>query len=93
MSEEFGSDFISITDEEGNSFELEVIDTLELEGENYALFLPADMDEDDPDYGYIILQVVEENGEEMFSDVESEEMLQKLYDLFMEKLFDDEDEE
>ena len=93
MSEEFGNDFISITDEEGNSFELEVIDTLELEGESYALFLPADMDEDDPDYGYIILQVVEENGEELFSDVESEEMLQKLYDLFMEKLFDDEDEE
>jgi len=93
MSEEFGSDFISITDEEGNSFELEVIDTLELDGESYALFLPADMDEDDPDYGYIILQVVEENGEELFSDVESEEMLQRLYDLFMEKLFDDEDEE
>ena len=93
MSEEFGNDFISITDEEGNSFELEVIDTLELEGESYALFLPADMDEDDPDYGYIILQVVEENGEELFSDVESEEMLQRLYDLFMEKLFDDEDEE
>lgn len=93
MSEEFGSDFISITDEEGNSFELEVIDTLELDGESYALFLPADMDEDDPDYGYIILQVVEEDGEELFSDVESEEMLQRLYDLFMEKLFDDEDEE
>ena len=91
MSEEFGNDFISITDEEGNSFELEVIDTLELEGESYALFLPADMDEDDPDYGYIILQVVEENGEELFSDVESEEMLQRLYDLFMEKLFDDEE--
>ena len=32
MSEEFGPDFISVTDEDGNEFELELIDTLEHEG-------------------------------------------------------------
>ena len=43
MSEEYGSDFISVTDDDGNSFELEHLDTLELDGETYMAFLPADM--------------------------------------------------
>ena len=30
MSEEFGPDFITVTDEDGNDFELEHLDTLEL---------------------------------------------------------------
>ena len=29
MSEEFGPDFITVTDEDGNDFELEHLDTLE----------------------------------------------------------------
>ena len=29
MDEEFGADFITLTDEEGNEFELEYLDTLE----------------------------------------------------------------
>ena len=32
MSEEFGPDFITVTDEDGNEFELELVDTLELGG-------------------------------------------------------------
>lgn len=39
MSEEFGPDFISVTDEDGNEFELELIDTLEHEGTTYYLSL------------------------------------------------------
>ena len=41
MSEEFGPDFISVTDEDGNEFELELIDTLEHEGVTYYAMLPA----------------------------------------------------
>ena len=29
MSEEYGPDFVSITDEDGNEFELEHVDTIE----------------------------------------------------------------
>ena len=48
MSEEFGPDFISVTDEDGNEFELELIDTLEHEGVTYYAMLPAvEEDEDD----------------------------------------------
>ena len=92
MSEEFGSDFITITDEEGNNFELELLDTMDFEGETYSAFLPANMDEDDPDYGIIILKIIEENGEELFGSVDDEDELQRVYEHFMEILFADEED-
>lgn len=62
MGEDFGSTYITIEDEEGNEFELEQLATMEFNGQEYSAFLPADMSEDDPDYGYIILRIEEENG-------------------------------
>ena len=93
MGEAFGNDFITLTDDEGNSFELEHLDTLEVEGETYMAFLPADISEDDDDFGIIILKVLEENGEEIFGSVDDEEELNRVYDRFMEILFDEEDGE
>ena len=67
MSEEFGSDFITIIDDDGAEFELEVLDTMDYNNQTFVAFLPADMDENDPDYGIIILRsVLDENGEELF---------------------------
>lgn len=85
--------FIDITDEEGNNFKLEVLGEVEYEGELYRVFLPTDMDEDDPNYGMIILKAVEVDGEEMLDSVDDEELLEKVYAVYMSELFDDEDEE
>ena len=94
MSEEFGSDYITIIDDEGQEFELEVLDTMDYNGETYTAFLPADMSEDDPDYGMIILRVAEdENGEVVYDSIDDNDKLQDVYEHFMVLLFDDEDEE
>ena len=93
MSEEFGPDFVSITDDEGNEFELEHLGTLEHQGTTYMAFLPADMDEQDEDYGMILLKVIQENGEELLADIDDEQELDTVYDLFMEQLFSEEDAE
>lgn len=45
MSEEFGPDFVSVTDDEGNEFELEHLGTLEYNGQEYMAFVPADMEQ------------------------------------------------
>ena len=92
MSEEFGPDFVSITDDEGNEFELEHLGTLEYNGVTYMSFVPADMDEEDEDYGLILLKVIEENGEELLADIDDEQELEKVYEQFMEQLFEDEEE-
>ena len=96
MSESFGPDFITLTDEDGNEVELEFLDTLEHNGQTYMAFFPAveeGADEDSEDYGLVILKVVEENGEERLSTLDSDEELDMVYDRFMEELFQDEEED
>lgn len=103
MSEEFGPNFISVTDEDGNEFELELVDTLEHEGVTYYALFPAveedeetgepvDVDADDEEYGLVIMKAIEENGEELLSTPDSDEELEKIYNLFMERFFAEEEE-
>ena len=94
MSEEYGPDFITVTDEEGNDIELELLDVLEYNGQTYMAFFPAVLeegDEDSDEYGMVILKSIMENGEEMLSTLDSEEELTEVYDKFMELLFEDEE--
>lgn len=98
MSEEFGPNFITVTDEDGNDIELELLDVLEHKGQTYMAFFPAvpedqAEDEESDDYGMVILKSIQENGEELLSTLDSEEELTEVYDLFMELLFQDEEEE
>lgn len=92
-AENFGNNFISIEDDEGNEFELEHLETIEYEGGTYMVFLPADMDEDDQDYGIIILKVMVEKGEELLSTVDDDAELNSVYDYYMQLLFDDEEQQ
>ncbi|OUN84234.1 DUF1292 domain-containing protein [Flavonifractor sp. An52] len=104
MSEEFGPDFITVTDEDGNEFELEHVDTLEYNGQTYMAFFPVvqgeeagddikEVDLDDEEAGLIILKVVQVDGEEQLSTLDSDEELDLVYQQFMEALFADEDDE
>ncbi len=96
MSEEFGPDFITVTDEDGNEFELEFVDTIEHKGQVYMAFFPAETDtdaEEDEADGLIILKSVEIDGEEQLSTLDSEAELEEVYDRFMEVLFQEDEEE
>lgn len=94
MSEDYGNDFITIIDDDGQEFELEVLDSMDYNGESYVAFLPANMDENDPDYGIIILRsVLDDKGDELFESIDDEAQLQDVYEHFMVLLFDDEDGE
>lgn len=95
MSEEYGPDFITVTDEEGNDIELELVDALEHKGNTYMAFFPAVMEEgeeDSDEYGMVILKSIEENGEELLSTLDTDEELEEVYALFMERFYSDEDE-
>lgn len=92
MSEQYGNDFISVTDDDGNEFELEHLDTIEHDGALYMAFLPADMDENDDDYGMVILKVLQENGEEILATIDDDQEMETVYNAFMLRLFSDEEE-
>jgi len=94
MSEDFGPNFITITDDEGNDIELEYVDALEHNGVTYMAFFPAaeSEDTDGEDYGLVILKSVTEDGEEFLSTLDSDEELTEVYDLFMEQILADDEE-
>ena len=104
MEDNFGPDFITVTDEDGNDFELELVDTLEYQGVTYYAMFPAveedeetgepkDVDADDEEYGLVIMKAIQEDGEELLSTLDSDEELDEVYELFMERFFQDEEEE
>jgi len=89
MSSEYGNDFITLSDEDGNEFELEHLDSLEYEGETYMAFVPADQ-ADAEEAEMIILMVEEVDGEEMLS-IPDDDVAEKVYELFMERIMEAED--
>ena len=94
MSDEYGSDYITIVDEDGTEFELEVLTTLEYNGVTYlAVTLAVDTDEEDLEIS--ILKSVEEDGEEepILCAIEDEDEMETVYNLIMEQLYEEEDDE
>ena len=96
MSEEYGANFITVTDEEGNEFELEHLDTIEFQGQTYPAFFPAVQDgeeaQNEEEMGLVILKAIQENGEEILSTLDSDEEIDAVYNEFMKELFAEEEE-
>ena len=91
MSNEYGSDFITIEDEDGTEFELEVLSTLEYNGFTYLAVTLAGAEDDELEVS--ILKSVEEDGEPILCAVEDEEELESVYSLIMDSLYEEESDE
>ena len=97
MNDEFGPNFVTLTDDEGNDIELEYVDALEHNGTTYMAFFPvveedSEDEENEEEYGLVILKSQMENGEEFLVTIDDEEEIDKVYDLFMEQMMEDEEE-
>ena len=92
MSDQYGSDFMTIVDEDGTEFELEVLSTLEYDGNTYMAVIPAGAEETD-NLEVSILKSVEEDGEPILCAIEDEAELQAVYDLIMDELYAEEEDE
>lgn len=94
MADNFGSDFMTIIDEDGTEFELEVLSTLEYNGETYLAVTPAGMDDEESDSIEVgILKSVEEDGESILCAIEDDAELEAVYALMMEQLYEEDEEE
>lgn len=90
--DQYGSDFISISDEDGNEYELEVLSTLEYNGSTYLAVIPAGQSQDVLELEVSILKSLEEDGEEVLCAIEDEEELQAVYDLIMDELYEEDED-
>ncbi len=90
--DQYGSDFLTITDEDGIEYELEVLSTLEYNGETYLAVIPAGESQETLELEVTILKSIEEDGEPILCAIEEEAELQAVYDLLMDSLYEEEDE-
>ena len=90
MADEFGSDFMTIVDEDGTEYELEVLSTLEYDGATYLAVIPTGAEEDQQ-MEVSILKSVEEDGEPILTAIEDQEELEAVYELIMDSLYEEEE--
>jgi len=91
---EYGDNIISISDEDGNDFELLVLDEADMGGVHYLALTEATNPEEEENLEVIILKVItdEETGEELLSTVDSDDELAAIYQIFEDQMFADDDE-
>ena len=91
MADQYGSDFMTIVDEDGTEYELEVLSTLEYNGATYLAVVSAVDADEEADLEVSILKSVEEDdGESILCAIEDEQELQTVYELIMEQLYEEE---
>ena len=91
MADQYGSDFITIVDEEGTEYELEVLTSLEYNGNTYVAVIPASDGSETPDLEVSILKSIEEDDEPILCAIEDEAELKAVYDLMMDSLYEEEE--
>ena len=82
---DFGNDYIILTDEDGENYEVERLFSFEYKEEDYTVFLPKGDNSTD----MILLHSVYEDDEEQFENI-AEEIYDEVYDEFMKILYETE---
>ena len=83
----YESSVFTLTDEEGNEIDFEVIGQHEMNGEHYVALLPADATEaeiegDVTEYEYIILKLAKDGDEEILVTVDDDDEFDDIADYF-----------
>ena len=91
MENEYGSDFMTIVDEDGTEFELEILSSIEYNGCTYLAVTPAGTEED-AEVEVSILKSVEEDGEPILCAIEDEAELETVYSMIMDQLYEEDED-
>ena len=89
MQEEY-TNVITLTDSDGSDVDFEVLDIIPYNDHEYAVMLPVDDESDSPEAVILeLLEAEEDNEEDMLQGVDDEEILNAVFNLFMEKNADE----
>jgi len=90
MAEEFiGDEIFTLTDEEGNESEFELIASQEIDGTTYVALVPYEEGKDeDEEQEYVVLKMEsDENGEDILVTIDDDDEFDKVADFFEDMLF------
>ena len=89
MQEEY-TNVITLTDSDGSDVDFEVLDIVPYKEHAYVVMLPVDDESDSPEAVILeLLEAEEDNEEDMLQGVDDEEILNAVFNLFMEKNADE----
>lgn len=91
MQEEYNPDIVTLSDETGKEFTFEVLDAIETDDARYLALLPVFDDPQkvlDDSGNLVVLKVMEENGEEYFSEIEDDDEYETIAEAFIDRLQD-----
>lgn len=92
-----GADLYTLVDEEGNEKLFELVDVLDEDGKVYFALIPHIEDPAallEGEVELVVLQAItDEDGNEILEPVESDEEYERIADLFIARLDEDEDDE
>ena len=90
--DQYGSDFITIVDDDGQEYELEVLSTLEWGGCTYMAVIPAEASQDTLKLEVSILKSLEEDGGPILCTIDDEQELEAVYERIMDSLYEEDTE-
>lgn len=82
LMDEMELDRVTLTDEDGVEKDFDIIGTLELDGNTYVALIAAEDDTDE----YVILKMIEENGEEIFITIADDDEFSRVANMFDEAM-------
>lgn len=94
MSElrEFEPDLFTLEDEDGNEQTFELCDVFNEDDTTYFALIPQQQENNDEEDYFVILKRDDNDPDEYLNSIDDEEELDRIAEIFMERIFQDEDE-
>lgn len=89
MSENYGNSLVSVLDDEGNEHQFELLDAIETDEGRYVALLPIYTEAEaalEDDGELVILEVINDNGDDLLVPIEDDEVFETIADAFQERL-------
>ena len=77
---------VTLVDEDGKEHDFVFIDSLEVEGQEYAILSPLTEEDQESDEAIILKIIQDENGDDILVDIEEDEEWEKVADAWQEMI-------
>ena len=78
-------DLIVLRDLDGEETEFEILDVIEYQGDEYAVLIPSEAEEDDPVHIFRISSEDLDEDEAKYEGLDDEDLIETLYELFCKR--------
>ncbi len=91
-NKEYGPDYVTLIDDDGVEYELEVLGTVEVDGNDYIALCDADVPDDTEALEISIMRVIRNEDDTVdFETIDDDDEIERAYAAFLDEIEDDEE--